>query len=232
MSAECVLRATGVTAGYGGAPAIRDIDVSLTAGTVTVLLGPNGAGKTTTMLALTGELALMSGSVEFGALPTSAPLWRRARHGLAYISDERAIVPGLSVRDNLRLAMPDTAPALELFPELTAHLHRQTGLLSGGQQKMLSLAMALANQPTVLIADELSLGLAPQIVHRLLTSIRAAADSGTAVLLVEQHAQQALAIADRALVLSRGRLVADDSAESVRKSMDVVTTAYLGKVST
>ena len=224
---EPVLRVSGLSAGYGGGDVIRNLDFSLHSGTVTVLLGPNGSGKTSTLLSIAGELKT-TGTVAFHGSAWTIPFWRRSRGGLAYIPDEHAIIGTLTVAENLRMAMRDPSGALELFPELADHRRRPAGLLSGGQQKMLSLAMALAKKPDVLMADELSLGLAPQIVHRLLEVARRAADAGTAVLLVEQHAQQALAVADRGLVLSHGSLVADEDAATLRADTAELAAAYLG----
>lgn len=225
---EPVLRVSGLSAGYGGGDVIRNLDFCLHSGTVTVLLGPNGSGKTSTLLSIAGELKT-TGTVAFKGRPWTSPFWQRSRGGLAYIPDEQAIIGALTVAENLRMAMRDPSGALELFPELVDHRKRPAGLLSGGQQKMLSLAMALAKKPDVLMADELSLGLAPQIVHRLLEVARRAADAGTAVLLVEQHAQQALAVADRGLVLSHGALVADEDAAALRADTAELAAAYLGR---
>lgn len=228
MDGQPVLQAAGLSAGYGGAPVVRDLSLSLRPGEITVLLGPNGAGKTTTLLTLAGGLTLMGGTISWCGDQGRRKLWGRARDGLAYIADEHAVIRTLTVRDNLRVAMRDPAPALAVFPELADHERRMAGLLSGGQQKMLSLAMALGKSPRVLLADELSLGLAPLIVKRLLEEVRAAADRGVAVLLVEQHARQALSIADQALVLSRGRQVAAGTAEAMTRDLERVSSAYLG----
>ncbi len=223
-----VLEACDVNLGYGGGPVVRELSLTLRAGEVTVLLGPNGAGKTSTLLGLAGELEPISGTIAWCGSLRPRRLWGRARDGLAYIPDEHAVTRSLSVQDNIRVAMRDVRPAFELFPELTAHRRRLAGLLSGGQQKMLSLSMALAKTPKALLADELSLGLAPMIVTRLLDEVRAAADRGVAVLLVEQHARQALKIADHAIMLSRGRVVASDAASVVMADLKSLNSAYLG----
>jgi branched-chain amino acid transport system ATP-binding protein len=221
--------AVGLAAGYGGIPVIRDVDLELRRGEVTVMLGANGAGKTTTLLALSGDLPLTEGRVEFRGATLTSCLWQRARSGMSYISEEHGVIRSLTVHENLRLALKKPLAALELFPELREHRHRKAGLLSGGQQKMLTLAMAIARKPDVLLADELSLGLAPQIVQRLLRVVRGAADGGSAVLLVEQHARQALAIGDQAIVMARGRIMLTDSAESVRANFAELSAAYLGR---
>jgi branched-chain amino acid transport system ATP-binding protein len=152
----------------------------------------------------------------------------RCRAGVSFLTEERSVIMGLSARDNLRLADVDPAVAVELFPELEALMKRPAGLLSGGEQQMLSLARALGRDPQVLLADELSLGLAPMVVERLLTSVRRAADDqGVAVLLVEQHVRQALRYADRICVLERGRVVLSGPVEEVRDQVGQIEAAYL-----
>lgn len=223
-----LLTASGLTAGYFGRPVVTDLDLTVEAGEVCALFGPNGAGKSTTLLALVGELPLLGGEVRLDGRPVTVPLHRRARNGLAFVSEERAIVRGLSVRDNLRVARADSALALGLFPELEPLLARRAGLLSGGEQQMLALARALGRRPRLLVVDELSLGLAPIVVQRLLAVLsRAARDDGVGVLLVEQHIRQALAIADRALVLRRGRVVLHGLASELAGRLDDIERAYL-----
>jgi branched-chain amino acid transport system ATP-binding protein len=133
----------------------------------------------------------------------------------------------LTVRENLSLGPGGVDRALDLFPELGRHLDRRAGLLSGGQQQMLTLARALAAQPKVLLADELSLGLAPIIVQRLLAAVKKAAQDGVGVLLVEQHVRQALGIADRVYVLQRGRIVFESDAGQAAAQIDQIEKAYL-----
>ena len=133
----------------------------------------------------------------------------------------------MTVADNLRVSGGDKALALELFPELEPHLDRRVSMLSGGQQQMLSLARALGRRPRILLADELSLGLAPLVVERLLDAVRAAADEGIGVLLVEQHVHKALALADRAYVLRRGRVEMSGDAADLRGRVDEIQASYL-----
>ena len=225
---SAILAARGLSAGYGGQPVVHDLDFEVEAGEVVCLLGPNGAGKTTTMLALSGELPPLAGQVEFDGEPTRAPLHRRARMGLSYVTEERSVFKGLSARDNLRCGGVDPAAALAIFPELEKRLNVRGGLLSGGEQQMLTLARALCRKPRLVLADELSLGLAPLIVERLLQAVQSAAHGGgTGVLIVEQHARKALKYADRVLVLSRGRVRMALSAEEARGQLADIEAHYL-----
>jgi branched-chain amino acid transport system ATP-binding protein len=222
-----LLEARGLSAGYGSLAAVRDLDLQVDEGEVVALLGPNGAGKTTTLRALAGALDLLGGEVRWKGAATRSPLYRRARRGLAYVPEERSVFMGLTAAENLRVGDGPPARALELFPELTPHLKRKAGLLSGGQQQILTLARALASNPTVLLADELSLGLAPIVVTRLLQAVREAASRGIGVLLVEQHARQALNVADRVYVLQRGRIALEGTAAEIRDRLGEVEQTYL-----
>jgi branched-chain amino acid transport system ATP-binding protein len=207
-----VLRVSGLVAGYGDLAAVRGVDLELHAGEVVALLGPNGAGKTTTLLTLAGELPKIAGEVYYMDRPFKGPLHQRVRHGLAFVPEERSVFMGLSVADNLKIG-GRTDRVLALFPELEPLLGRRAGLLSGGEQQMLTLGRALAMKPKVLLVDELSVGLAPLVVDRLLDAVSAAArEDRTAVLLVEQQARRALRVADRWYLLSRGVLAATGDA--------------------
>jgi len=225
---ELVLSARGLAAGYHGRAVIEDVSIELRAGQVLALLGANGAGKTTTVLSLAGEIRALRGTVEQGGRAVTAPLYVRARRGMRLVTEERSVFTGLSAEDNLRLAHRDIGPCVQLFPELGPLLGRRAGLLSGGEQQMLALAKALAGEPSVILIDELSLGLAPLIVKRLATAVRAAADRGCAVLLVEQQMRHALEIADRACVMRRGRIVLDGAARELAADPARVEAQYLG----
>ena len=223
-----VISVKGMSTGYAGQPVVHDLSFDVMPGEVLCLLGPNGAGKTTTMLALAGELPLIAGEVEFVGVKPKAPLFKRARAGMSFVTEERSIFKGMSLRDNLRIGGVSVDEAVALFPELGKRLGVRGGLLSGGEQQMLTLARALGRKPRLLLADELSLGLAPLVVDRLLNAVRQAADEqGTAVIMVEQHAHKALGYTDRAIVIRRGRVRLDLSGEQARGRIGEVEQAYL-----
>lgn len=231
MSGGIVLEARGLTAGYGPVPVLHKVSLNVRAGEVVALLGPNGAGKTTTLFALAGELPVEPGEVFFLGKGDRRPLFRRARAGLSFVTEERSVFMGLTCRENLRLGRGSVDAALKIVPELEPLLGRRAGLLSGGEQHMLTIARALASQPAVLLVDELSMGLAPLILDRLLRVVRRAADDGVGLLLVEQQARKALEICDRAYVLSRGEIVLEGSAAEMRDRLPEIEASYLSVAS-
>ena len=222
-----LVEAEGLQAGYGSVVVVRDLDLQVRAGEVVALLGPNGAGKSTTLLTLSGALSPLGGVVRWNGAATNAALHSRARQGLGLVTEERSVFMRLTARENLRVGCRDLAPALELFPELESRLDVKAGLLSGGEQQMLTLARALARRPSLLLADELSLGLAPLVVNRLLSAVRRAADDGVGVLLVEQHVSKVLDIADRVYVLRRGRVELAGRADELRGRLAEIESSYL-----
>jgi ABC-type branched-subunit amino acid transport system ATPase component len=225
-----LLAACQLSAGYGAKPVVRGIDLEVYSGEVVALLGANGAGKTTTLRTLSGDLAPSGGEIRIHGRPTRSSLHRRARAGIGLVTEERAVFMGMSVLDNLRVGRCDIPCALELFPELASRLSIPAGLLSGGEQQMLALGRTLARRPAVLLADELSLGLAPLVVQRLLQAIRAAADGGIGVLLVEQHVRKVLAVTDRGYLIERGRIQLSGSSEEIRARLADVEASYLAAV--
>jgi len=225
---EPVISVKDLSTGYAGQPVVHDLSFEVAEGEVLCLLGPNGAGKTTTMLALAGELPLLGGEVAFAGVGPKAPLFKRARVGLSYVTEERSVFKGMSLRDNLRVGGVDPKEVIELFPELEKRMGTRGGLLSGGEQQMLTLGRALARKPRLLLADELSLGLAPLVVDRLLQAVRTAAEErGTAVVMVEQHAHKALRYTDHAIVMRRGRVGLDLTGSEARTRISEVEQAYL-----
>lgn len=205
----------GVWAGYGRSMAIRDISLTVPRGATLALLGANGAGKSTVLRVISGLVSPTRGEVELAGepLPVGAP-WNVARAGVGHVPEGRGIFPGLSVARNLALARYATPPeaehtfdVLSLFPILGDRPGQLAGTLSGGQQQMLAIARVLAASPSVVLCDELSLGLAPSLVKELFGVVRTISASGTTVILVEQFVSEALELADLVAVLARGRLV-------------------------
>ncbi|MFF5077528.1 ABC transporter ATP-binding protein [Actinoplanes sp. NPDC000266] len=221
-----VLSLRGVTAGYAGAPAVRNLDLKVAEGEIVALLGPNGAGKTTTLLTAAGVLRPMSGAVTAFGRPLHRRLERNARAGLVLVPDTRGIFHTLTVRENLALTR-NPRGALDLFPALKPMMSRRCGQLSGGEQQMLAIAKATTARPRILLIDEMSMGLAPIAVRKLLPGIRTLADRlGAGIVLVEQHIDLALSIADRAVVLRQGRVVLTGGAAELRADRQAVAEAY------
>ncbi len=229
------LEVDGLEAGYLGTPVVRELNLRVGAGEVVAMLGPNGAGKTTTLETIAGLHEPMAGSVSiFGDDVTGRDAYLLARQGVALVPEGRALFPGLTVREHLRLAhgrgSANEDELLEMLPELRKTMTRKAGLLSGGEQQMLAVGRALIKRPRLLLVDEMSLGLAPVIVQRLLPVLRRAADElGASVLFVEQHVALALQIADRAYVLNHGRIVLEDEAANLRKDRELLAASYLGE---
>jgi branched-chain amino acid transport system ATP-binding protein len=226
-SSAPIIEARSLDAGYGRVHVVRGLDLAVHPGEVVALLGPNGAGKTTTLLALSGELLPSRGDVLWKGASVRTPLYRRAREGLSYLPEGRAVFMRLSVAENLAIGRGAAEDALDMFPELRPLAHRRVGLLSGGEQQILALARALAGKPDLLLVDELSLGLAPMIVERLIAAIRQAAARGTAVLFVEQHVHFALEAAQRVYVMQRGAIAMHGTAEELRGRLIDIEASYL-----
>jgi len=242
-----------LSAGYRGVPVVRELNLEVRPGEVVALLGPNGAGKTTTLETIAGLNHPISGTVELsGEKIGGTPAHLLAGRGLALVPEGRALFPGLTVREHLRLAGGRGGRGarggrdgrggqsrragsredelLEMLPELRKCLGRKAGLLSGGEQQMLAVGRALVTRPRLLLVDEMSLGLAPVIVDRLIPVLRRAADEmGSSVLFVEQHVALALEVADRAYVLTHGRIGLEGPAAELRERRELLAASYLGE---
>jgi branched-chain amino acid transport system ATP-binding protein len=214
-----------------GLPVVRQASLVVEPSSVSVLLGANGAGKTTLLEGLSGIVAVASGTIELQdeAIQGLRP-GARARKGLAHVEQGRTVFRMLTTDENLRSAsqLADVDQAYALFPELEKRRYVRAGLLSGGEQQMLVIARALLTRPRVIMIDEMSAGLAPIVVGRLVSAVRKLAEEGLAVLLVEQFAALALSIGDRAYVLRRGQIVYDGPCPALAQSPDLLHRLYLG----
>jgi branched-chain amino acid transport system ATP-binding protein len=234
---DVALECRQVTSGYGDVPVVRGLDLTVSFGEVVALLGPNGAGKTTTLLTMAGVLSPSAGTVTtLGEPVKGGSPHRSARRGIALVPDNRSLFYGLTAAENVRLGVRGMTQAqalesvLRFFPQLESRMSVRAGLLSGGEQQMLAIGRALVGRPRALMIDELSLGLAPIIVRSILPTIREVADElGTAVLVVEQHVDMALEVADRAYVLSHGEVVTEGPARELAQSRQLLEASYMGE---
>jgi branched-chain amino acid transport system ATP-binding protein len=232
-----VLSVENVRSGYGRVEALHGVSLQVEAGEIVTLLGANGAGKTTLLHAISGIQPITAGSIRFQGTPFERlPAHVRVALGIAQVPEGRQLFAPLAVKDNLRLGAwsrsdneldADLARVCALFPMLAALWETPAGALSGGQQQMLAIGRALMARPRLLLLDEPSMGLAPNLVDTVLAAIRALKDDGLTILLVEQNARAALAIADRAYVLETGRVTLDGTAAQIQADARV-REAYLG----
>lgn len=228
-----LLEVRGLVAHYGKVPALHGVDLVVPAGTVTALLGPNGAGKSTVLKAIAGLVPPTSGEVLLhGDSLDGAGPHDRARRGICLIPEGRGVFPNLTVAENLKLALDGRPGArddvLELFPRLGERLEQRAGTLSGGEQQMLALARAVGAEPALLMADELSLGLAPRLVQTVFDTLRSVHEQqGRTLLLVEQYAAQAVGLADLVYILNRGAVVWAGDPDELAASTGLAE-AYLG----
>lgn len=231
-----LLDVSGLRAGYGKIDVLQDVSIALEAGTLCAIVGANGAGKTTLLLAISAIVAKRAGTVRFdGADVTRLPPHALVRRGLLHVPEGRRMLAQMSVEENLEVAAAVRGAAgfasidglFDRFPILRERRNVPAGSLSGGEQQMLAIARALAAGPKALLLDEPSMGLAPKLVDEIFRIIAAERAAGTSILLVEQNARRALAIADRAYVMERGRIVLTGTGAELLTHRDV-TAAYLG----
>ncbi|HTW84961.1 MAG TPA: ABC transporter ATP-binding protein [Candidatus Sulfotelmatobacter sp.] len=233
---SALLRVTGLRAGYGNVEVLHDVAVELEEGTLCAIVGANGAGKTTLLMSLAGIIPKRAGTVTFNGVDvTRAPSHVLVRRGLVLVPEGRRMLAQMTVEENLDVAAAAAGQAgyaripglLDRFPILRTRRHVPAGSLSGGEQQMLAIARALAINPRALLLDEPSMGLAPKLVDEIFAIIAAERARGTSILLVEQNARRALALADRAYVMERGRIVLTGTGAELATHRDVVS-AYLG----
>jgi branched-chain amino acid transport system ATP-binding protein len=225
-----LLALDGIAAGYGNKTVISDVALVLAPGEIVALLGHNGAGKTTTLKTIMGLLSARAGSVQFdGARIDRLPVAERVGRGIRLLPEGRGVFPDLSVTDNVDVVaarnVSGPAPMFRagdvytLFPALAERRHVRAGSMSGGQQQMLALGLAILGTPRLLLLDEPSIGLAPNLVERLFEQIAGLCRRhGMAALLVEQNVAQALRIADRIVIMNNGRLVFDGLPDDARRA--------------
>ena len=236
MSASA-LTLEGVTVARGGRPVVHDLSLTIPAGEITALLGPNGAGKSSLVLAVGGVLRALGGRVALGDVDLSRRRPEAVRRaGIAIVPEGRRLLPELTVEDNIRVstytlsradAKEGMAYAVELFPALEKRWKSVARSLSGGEQQMVVLAQALVSRPKFVLVDELSLGLAPVIVKRLMPTLQDVVEDGTGILLIEQFAHVALGVANTAYVIEGGRIRDHGTAQELKDNPERLHSAYL-----
>jgi branched-chain amino acid transport system ATP-binding protein len=221
-----LLKVENLNAWYGRSHVIQGVSLTVNSGEIVTVMGRNGAGKTTTLRSIMGLMAKCTGSVQFdGAEVLGTPSHKRFHAGLAYVPEERRIVPGLTVRENLRLgliasvALKNEAKRIEviaeIFPRLKERLPQEASSLSGGEQQMLAIARAMMVEPKMILLDEPSEGIMPVLVDEMFDLFANMKKQGTTLLLVEQNVERALSISDRAYIMDQGLIVHQDSAKNL-----------------
>ncbi len=233
---ETVLAVDGLRAGYGSIEVLHDVTVALDRGTLCAIVGANGAGKTTLLLAISGIIRKRAGTVRLDGDDVSAlPPHALVKRGLLHVPEGRRMLPQMSVEENLQVAAAVRGAAgfalieglFDRFPILRTRRNVPAGALSGGEQQMVAIARALAAGPKVLLLDEPSMGLAPKLVDEIFSIIASERAAGTSIVLVEQNARRALALADRAYVMERGRITMSGAGAELLADPEI-TAAYLG----
>jgi branched-chain amino acid transport system ATP-binding protein len=234
---SALLETHALSAGYGPLEIIRDINIRVPPGQLTVVVGPNGAGKTTLMRALSGILPVSGGSVELGGvLVNDFSVSQRVASGLVLVPEGRHLFPQMTVEENLELGgylLPAAerrvlmSKVTELFPRLAERRTQLAGTMSGGEQQMVAVGRALMGKPKCMVLDEPSLGLAPKLVTELFRILKEICQTGTGVLLVEQNVRQALGVCDHAYILERGHIVAEGAGTELLQG-ERIRKSYLG----
>jgi branched-chain amino acid transport system ATP-binding protein len=236
-----LLEVDALSVAYGAVEVLWDVSLAVRSGEIVALIGANGAGKTTLLRAISGAIPSRGGRIRLrGHDLTGAPPDARVRHGIAHVPEGRQLFAGMTVRENVRMGAyaradrrvratleSDLARVFALFPVLAERRDQLAGTLSGGEQQMCAIARGLMTRPALLLIDELSLGLAPVVVDRLIEALRAVHEAGTTLLLVEQDVLTALDLASRGYVTANGRVVLEGASGELRDT-DLVREAYLG----
>lgn len=229
-----MLKVSGLASGYGRLPALHGVDLHVNRGEIVTIIGSNGAGKSTLLRTISGLLKVMRGSIEFDGVDiTNMRADKVVKRGLTHCPEGRHVFPHLSAYDNLRLGAhvgqnfeERLEEVYELFPRIAEREKQFAGSMSGGEQQMLAIGRALMSDPSLVMLDEPSLGLAPIVVEQVLATAAAIRDSGRTVLLVEQNAELALEVSDRAYVLERGQVMTEGPASELINS-PAIQQAYL-----
>jgi branched-chain amino acid transport system ATP-binding protein len=239
MAAATLLKVTGLKVAYGGIQAVKGVDFEVREGELVSLIGSNGAGKTTTMKAITGTLPINDGDIEYmGHSIRGQGPWDLVRQGLAMVPEGRGVFARMTIMENLQMGayirndkaeiQADIDKVFGIFPRLKERKDQLAGTLSGGEQQMLAMGRALISRPKVLLLDEPSMGLSPIMVDKIFEVVRDVSAQGVTVLLVEQNASRALAIADRGYVMDSGLITMTGDGKTMLKDPKV-RAAYLGE---
>ena len=228
-----MLHLSGIVAGYGDAVVLRDVTLGVPSGSVVALLGPNGAGKTTLLKVASGLLTPTAGEIESNGVPLTGERPERfAQAGICHIPEGRGIFKTMTVRENLLLQAPGRQDGevlergVSVFPRLGERLDQLAGTLSGGEQQMLAVTRAYVSNPSVVLLDEVSLGLAPMVVDEIFRFLRQLADGGTSLLVVEQYVKRALGIADFVFLLNQGEIAF--AGETAQVDEELIFRSYVG----